>query len=129
MSERLLNRRNIVLGLIGPVMLIGLVSCGDNDDHKPKAPTEQVSEGNDDSSPEVTTKYYSNGTSTVEVSADFPTDTGTLVVRWCEGNDLVELASVDQNYEAGGGSVARSVGHSACNDGRLTESDFPPIQR
>lgn len=114
-------------GLVGALVL-GLPACGsDNIDKpapKPSVPSERVGSGSDGSAPEIITKYYSNGTSTVEVQADFPSTTGTLVVRWCEGGDLVELASVDQIYEAGGGSVTRSVEHPACSDNRLTAKDF-----
>lgn len=129
--ERLhLPRAVVKFGLIGALVL-GVPACGSDGQAKPETkppvPSERVSNGGDKSAPEIITKYYSNGTSTVEVKADFPTSTGTLVVRWCEGGDLVELASVDQSFEAGGGSETRSANHAACDDNRLTAKDFADL--
>ncbi len=44
--------------------------------------------------PIIETEFFAYGTSTVRVTADFSVNTDTLIVRWCEGQDLVSLASI-----------------------------------
>lgn len=47
--------------------------------------------------------------------------TGRLISR-CDGADLLEIYL--RFASAGGGSATRTVRHPACDDGRLTPSDF-----
>ena len=47
------------------------------------------------------------------------------VLAYCDGSDLVEQTDFNQHYKAGAGNnIARSAGHPACTDGRLTATDF-----
>lgn len=84
--------------------------------------TEQVSIGQDEFAIDITTQYYQNGTR--RVSMDYGTDTyaDAIIVSYCEGGDLVEVADLYR-----GGGMERSIGHAACSDNRLTQQDFPPL--
>lgn len=80
--------------------------------------------------PEIT--YHPNGTR--EVTAMILTANGEAVDRtrsvfeFCDGEDLVGIG--EAVYRDGSGSMERTVGHSACADGRLEPSDFAlnPVQ-
>lgn len=44
---------------------------------------------------------------------------------YCDGNDLVDVTRTRDDEEIYGAFKSRSVDHPACDDGRLTPSDFP----
>lgn len=75
------------------------------------------------SEPTVVAEYYQNGNRILRYEDDG--DAFADVLQICDGQDLLEQTEfLKVGYGAGGNSVERSVGHTACTDGRLTADDF-----
>ena len=88
-----------------------LAACGTDD------PVVDKPSINETVSNDITAKYFEDGTRLLVLPENFYD-----VLQFCDGMDLVDVSS--STYVEAGSSVARTINHPACADGRLTPSDF-----
>jgi hypothetical protein len=95
------------------VVSLGLTACGSSDEGD--NPAEVRTSGI-----EVAAEYFEDGTRIVRLKDDgnYYSD----IYGRCDGLDLVEQTR--WNDSGAGNAITRSVGHTACADGRLTPEDF-----
>lgn len=110
-----LNKRKLaaVFGLIGGLILAG---CSEHEGSEKENKEVEIIV------PTVNKEYYDNG---ISITTYENTDLMSTILSFCDGNDLVDQTEFIRNRSgAAGNSLSRSVGHPACADGSLTESDF-----
>lgn len=109
-------RATLVAGGLGVAAL--LTGCSQSSTDKvDDAPKPEVK-------PTVTSEYFSDGTRRLRYTGSEGRLFST-VFESCDGSDLVEQTEYSGHGNGGAGNdLERSVGHPACADGKLTESDF-----
>lgn len=110
-----LNTRKMfaAFGLIGALTLAG---CGDDNYIKQEDNSEAKL------MPAIKTEYLDGGMKLTYYENFYGL---SEILSFCDGNDLVDQTKFMRNRSgAAGNAIARSVGHPACADGSLTESDF-----
>lgn len=106
--------------LASTIGLAACVSCSGGSTEAASVPVDS-----DDAGITRSVEYAADGSRLIRIEGylndrydKFP----SFIYEFCDGGDLVEQSLGEKGYPAG--SIERSVGHAACTDGRLTESDF-----
>lgn len=105
-----LLRATLVAGGLGIATVLAACGGGGSDSEPAQAAPDE---------PHLEAEYYQNGNRMLR----YEDDNGVFldIFQTCDGTDLLEQTS--RIYGAGN-TQERAVGHAACADGRLTESDF-----
>lgn len=115
-----LNKHNTLRKTTSIILLgissLALFACGGESEETQPAKTDIVEQTG------VNQTYFDDGSRLTEYK---DSDKYADIKSFCDGRDLVEQTEFKVSaYKAAGNSMARSVNHPACDDGKLVPSDF-----